>query len=326
MKFIFTADLHIKLNAKNIPKEWQKDRFRLFFRKLKKIAILEKVDFIVIGGDIFDKMPTLAELSFYFELIGYLPVRTFIYDGNHEATRKGKTFLSYLKDATSTINKMVVIVDECTTIGGFDGASAGIIPYCKLKEFAKKGDPQGAAGTEILFTHVRGNIPPYVKEEIPLKLFGPWKTVFAGDLHNHEDSQKNIVYPGAPMSVSFHRNKVKGGVILATDHDWKWLDLDLPQLLRKTVTETDELVEGDYDHIIYELVGNSADLANVDVDTNLLDKKIVTRETDATLELKNKSIKGELIEYLIEIVSLDEDQLNNVLRTFDDYIPNTEIS
>jgi DNA repair exonuclease SbcCD nuclease subunit len=317
MKFIFTADLHIKLNAKNVPKDWQMSRFREFFKQLNQKATAYKVDFIVIGGDIFDKMPTLEEISFYFELIRTLKVKTYIYDGNHEATRKGKTFLTYLKESTQTVNSKVEIIDYAYEGDGWD-----ILPYCELKAFAAD---QFISKNKILFTHVRGNIEPYVKSEVDLSIFDAWDTVYAGDLHNHEDTQRNIVYPGAPMSVSFHRNKVKGGILLVEDEDWKWIELKLPQLIRKTVESTDEMTPDPFDHVIYEVVGNSLELANLDINSDLLDKKVITRETESTLSLEGKSIKEELVEYLIEIVSLEEDQLDDILRIFDDYIPNTEV-
>jgi DNA repair exonuclease SbcCD nuclease subunit len=319
MKFIFTADLHIKLNAKNIPKDWQMFRFNMFFDKLNAFADKHKVDFIVIGGDIFDKMPTLEEISFYFDLIRKLKHKTYIYDGNHEATRKGRTFLSLLKQSTLNINPLIERVDHVYEAATWDFE---IIPYCELKSIAKMGY---APRKSILFTHVRGNIEPYVKSEVDLDIFNGWDTVYAGDLHNHEDSQRNIVYPGAPMSVSFHRNKVKGGVLLVTDDTWEWKEFKLPQLLRKTVESVEEMVPDKYDHVIYELVGNSMDLADVDVNSDLLDKKVITRDNTSTLSLKNKTIKEELVEYLIEIVSLEEGQLDDILRIFDDYIPDTEI-
>ena len=325
MKFIFTADLHIKLNAKNIPKDWQKNRFRMFFEKLNKLAQDEQPGFIVIGGDIFDKMPTIEELGFYFELIKTLVVPTLIYDGNHEATKKGETFLSLLKELTTAVNDKVKIIDDW-----YEGEKfpINILPYCKLKEYEKKWKAGKWIWKDraVVCTHVRGNIPPYVKEEVDLNMFSNLKTVFAGDLHNHENTQQNIVYPGAPMSVSFHRNKVKGGVLIAdTDGKWNWVEMKLPQLLRKTVDSTEEMVKDPFDHVIYELVGNSVDLANLDTNNELLDKKVVTRHSETTLDLKNLDIKKELVLYLTRVVGLGEDQLQDILRTFDDYIPNPEV-
>ena len=60
-----------------------------------------------------------------------------------------------------------------------------------------------------LFTHVRGEIPPHVKPEVDLDRFEDFPVVFAGDLHAHSNTQRNIVYPRSPMTTSFHRTEVQ---------------------------------------------------------------------------------------------------------------------
>ena len=67
-------------------------------------------------------------------------------------------------------------------------------------------------------------------------MFDEFPVVFAGDLHSHSNTQRNIVYPGSPMTTSFHRNKVETGYLLISEDtwDWLWYPFQLPQLLRKT--------------------------------------------------------------------------------------------
>ena len=90
-----------------------------------------------------------------------------------------------------------------------------------------------------LFTHVRGEIPPHVKPEVDLDRFEDFPVVFAGDLHAHSNTQRNIVYPGSPMTTSFHRNEVQTGYLLINPSNWRWIwePFELPQLLRKTVSD-----------------------------------------------------------------------------------------
>ena len=95
MSILFTADWHLKVGQKNVPQEWARKRYSMFF---EKIHSLEKdIDLHVIGGDLFDRVPTMTELELYFEFISGVGVRTLIYDGNHEATKKHQTFLTQLK-------------------------------------------------------------------------------------------------------------------------------------------------------------------------------------------------------------------------------------
>ena len=74
-----------------------------------------------------------------------------------------------------------------------------------------------------LFTHVRGEIPPHVKPEVDLDLFNDFPVVFAGDLHAHSNTQRNIVYPGSPMTTSFHRKEVETGYLLINSNTWTWM-------------------------------------------------------------------------------------------------------
>jgi hypothetical protein len=124
------------------------------------------------------------------------------------------------------------------------------------------------------------------------------------------------------MVTAFHRNRVSTGCILIDSDDltqWKWHELKLPQLIRKTVSNPDDMVATDYDHTIYELEGDVVDLGNIK-DNDLLDKKIVKRSTDAALILnKDMSISEELHEYLQFIMELPTDKIKRVMTRFHDY-------
>ena len=174
-----------------------------------------------------------------------------------------------------------------------------------------------------LFTHVRGEIPPHVTPEVDLERFDRFPVVFAGDLHAQENSQRNIVYPGSPMTTSFHRSKVNTGVLVILD-DWEWAFqyLPLPQLLRKTVTDEEEMIPGTYDHVIYEIQGDLSDLAQVK-DNELLDKKVVKRSSEATLLLsKEMTVAEELFEYLTYVLEISEEKIPAIIGTFNDYAKN----
>lgn len=310
MKVLFTADWHIKLGQKNVPVDWQINRYKMLFRKIADLQ--PTVDLIVIGGDIFDKLPTLEELELYFYFLPLIDTSTLIYDGNHEATKRGKTFLTKLDHATRSINEKVVIVKGREFLQGMD-----FVPYTHLKDI-KNIEPK----SKILCTHVRGEIPPHVKPEIDLDLLGKWDIVLAGDLHAYENSQRNILYPGSPLSTSFHRNKVNNGVIIFdTDSlNHEFISLGLPQLIRKTVESADEMIPTDYDHTIYEITGNIMDLANIDTTAAHIDKKVIQKDTEKTLDLENKSIPEELIEYLQSVQKLDKVDVEDILRVYHDYI------
>lgn len=309
---LFTADIHIKLGQKNVPIDWAMNRYRMFFQQVYELET--KVDLHIIGGDIFDKLPSMEELNLYFEWVAGMKVRTLIYAGNHEATKKGATFFTYLKDVTSRINPLVTVIDEI-----YEEEHFIIVPY----EFIhKKGVWDNLDKSKVLFSHIRGEIEPHVKPEIDLDLIADFPVVYLGDLHSHSNCQKNMVYPGSPMVTSFHRHPVNTGYIIIDGDDltsWKWGAFKLPQLIRKTVSDPSEMVPTDYDHTIYELEGNVADLSKVK-NSELLDKKLVKRSSDATLILsKDMTIADELVEYLRYVQELPESVIKKALGKFHDY-------
>jgi len=316
MRILFSADWHIKLGQKNVPTSWARSRYHSFFDKLKELE--ETVDLHIIGGDIFDRVPTLDELELYFSFIKSTKIETIIYDGNHEATKKNSSFLTVLANVTSNLNEKVTVI----TSSYEDSRGFSILPYCELH---KKDSIEKLNSSLPLFTHVRGEIPPHVTPEVDLERFSSFPIVFAGDLHAHSNSQRNIVYPGSPMTTSFHRSKVNTGLVLIDNWNWSWIDLDLPQLIRKTVTDTNEMIPGIKDHIIYELEGDMRDLAKV-ANTELLDKKVVKRNIETSLVLdKSMTLAEELVEYLTYILEISDDKIPSIVGLFNDYTKNIEM-
>lgn len=304
---LFTADWHIKLGQKNVPLPWACSRYKLFFEKIYELE--KEVKLHIIGGDLFDRVPSMDELTLYFDFIKGVSVDTIIFDGNHEATRKHKTFFTNLKRVTEEINPKVKVITETFYLHDW-----AILPYADLH---RKGSIEDIEGVDYLFTHVRGEIPPHVVPEVDLTRFDKFKTVFAGDLHAHENTQRNIVYPGSPMTTSFHRNVVKTGYLLIDDDwSWTWHEFDLPQLIRKTVDNVEKMVQTDFHHTIYEIEGDVQDLAKVK-NSELLDKKVIKREVEATLNLDNLTIEEELVKYLTEILKIEK--TNDIVRVFNDY-------
>ena len=316
---LYTADWHIKLGQKNVPVKWAINRYQMFFEQVYELE--KQCNMHIIGGDIFDRLPSMEELELYFSFIRKVQIPTIIYDGNHEATKKNKTFFTQLKQVSRDINPLINIVD----ISYIDeDLGYGILPYADLH---KKGSIDHFDTRMPLFTHIRGEIPPHVKPEIDLDLLADFPVVFAGDLHAHSNTQRNIVYPGSPMTTSFHRARVKTGYLLINERDWSWMweEFKLPQLIRQTVSDPNDMVATDYDHTIYEIEGDIHDLAAVK-NSDLLDKKVVKRNTEASLIIhKDMTIEQELVEYLTYILEISPDKIPDILGTYNDYAANVEM-
>jgi len=310
---LFTADWHIKLGQKNVPVAWALNRYNLFFDKVREIE--RDCVMHIIGGDLFDRLPTMEELELYFSFVRGVSTPTIIYDGNHEATKKNRTFFSQLKRATRDINPLVSIIDNSYID---ENLKFGILPY---RELHNKNSIEAFDSNMPLFTHVRGEIPPHVKPEVELHRFDSFPVVFAGDLHSHSNTQRNIVYPGSPMTTSFHRNHVDTGYLLINEENWTWLweKFELPQLIRRTVSSPDDMVPTDYDHTIYEIEGDIQELAAVK-NSELLDKKVVKKNSEASLVMtSDMTMEDELVEYLLYILQIKEENLESILGIYNDY-------
>lgn len=317
MKVLFTADVHIKLGQKNVPIEWARNRYNLLWQALQEQQ--HNCQLFVVGGDVFDKLPNMDELEVFFDFVNSCICKTIIYPGNHEAVKKSTTFLTNLKGVVNKLNPLVEIIDDFYSMENMD-----FIPYNKLKEYHPQDiDMHG----DILFTHVRGEIPPHVKPEVDLSIFDRWQVVLAGDLHSYENCQRNILYPGSPVTTSFHRELVHTGVILFDTNtlEHQWVQLELPQLIRKTVGVHDLKPQTTYHHTIYQVEGDMSELSDLE-DSELIDKKVIKRDNDSQLILDPEmSLSEEVKEYLTYILQLQDSTIDLVLHELHNNLQKIEV-
>lgn len=312
MNIIFSADYHLKLGQKNVPKDWATNRYINMFEQLHELEA--KSDMHIIGGDIFDKLPSMEELELFIKYCSGVRCKVIIYPGNHESVKRDTTFLTFLKHLVTLVNPLVEIIDEACTIDDMD-----FLPYNRLKDF-EKGNLKHKFTGSVLFTHVRGEIPPHVKPEVDLDIFNSWDVVYTGDLHSHDCCQRNLVYPGSPCTTSFHRSEVQTGILVIDSSkgwdSWEWVALELPQLIRKTIVAGDSMPRTDYHHTIYEVTGDMSELGSVE-NSDLLDKKVIKKTTDVALILRpNATMAEELVEYLRYILNLQDQEVDELLMEF----------
>lgn len=315
MRLLYSADWHIKLGKRNIPDEWQRNRFLMMVDSINAIYEKYNCDQHIIGGDILDVCnPSTEDLDLYFECIARLEGDTVIYTGNHEMLKNSQSCLTSLAAETSRCNSRAVVITE-----PFRSKEYDIIDYAELHK--KTWVP---SVSKLCLTHCRGAIDPHVRPEINLERFKEhgYISVYSGDLHSVECCQMTpsipLLYPGSPFNTSFSREIPKGkhGVfIIDTDtltHEWVELE-NLPQLVRRTVDSTDKMVSDGFHRVVYELVGNVVELGKV-VNSDLLDKKINTGITkDAKLQGLDGNITNEVGAYCTEILGLSLDETTNLI-------------
>ena len=124
MRLLVTADWHIKLGQRKVPRAWQANRFHLLNAELNKVAC----DAHVIAGDIFDSdTPDAEEIELYFELVSEMEHDTIIFSGNHEAKTKNSGILHRLAAETNRCNQKVQVV-----FGGYRSEDFDIIDFFDL--------------------------------------------------------------------------------------------------------------------------------------------------------------------------------------------------
>ena len=96
IKILHSADWHINLHKKKVPYEWQANRFRLFFEEIHRLE--KDCDVHILAGDVFDRKPEADEVCLFLRFANSVTIPTYIIPGNHEATRKGKTFLEHFHE------------------------------------------------------------------------------------------------------------------------------------------------------------------------------------------------------------------------------------
>jgi DNA repair exonuclease SbcCD nuclease subunit len=308
IKILSSADWHVNLHRKKIPVAWQMKRFQLLFDKLLEIE--RSCDVHVIAGDLFDKEPEPDEICLVLSYLNSVQKPTIVIPGNHEATTRGRTFWEHFKLENTIKNPLVHILTENARVSvcgqGFCAFPYGSVQTDKLPEYIP-GD--------ILVTHIRGEVPPHITAEYDFEKLRPWKLVLLGDLHfRHKYKDYSIYYPGSPLNTTFDRDdKREYGVDVIhlnniDDYTVEFVNLNLPKLIRRTVSVGTELTPDSYHHVIYEVTGSIDELAKVKK-TDMLDKKMVEKPTtDATLDLKDKTLYEELEIYL-NYIKVSEQQI-----------------
>ena len=294
IKILSSADWHVNLHRKKIPRHWQMNRFQLLFNKLLELET--QCDVHVIAGDLFDKEPDPDEICLVLAYLNSVQKPTIVVPGNHEATSRGRTFWEHFKLENTIKNQLVHIFTEN---GRIELAGQG---FCAFPYGSVQTDQLPAyVDGDVLITHIRGEVPPHITAEYDFEKLRPWKLVLLGDLHfRHRYKDYSVYYPGSPLNTTFDRDdKREYGVDIITmhsidDYSVDFVNLKLPKLLRRTVSVNEPMVQDLYHHVIYEVTGSIDELAKVKK-TDMLDKKMVEKPaTDATLDLKDKSLYEEL--------------------------------
>ncbi len=298
VKFAHTADVHLG-GWKQQPLQ---DLNLQSFKKAVEIWINEKVDFVLIAGDLFDSafppIDVLKEAFSEFKKLKDAGIPCFIIAGSHDYSVSGKTFLDVLERAGFCKNvvdyeekeeKIILnpTIYKGVAIYGYPGKTSNLeINDLRRAEFNESPGMFKIFMMHTMIDKARGGLPVDALETSKL----PFADYYALG-HLHIDFQyENFVYPGPIFPNNFQElEDLEHGRFCIID-----TELDSRNQFRKVELKIKEIVS-------FDIEIENALLATEKIISELekkdLDDKIVLLRLRGTLETgKNSDIKFSQIE------------------------------
>lgn len=211
MKFSHIADCHLG--------SWRQPELQMLnlesFRKAIDMSIKEKVDFILISGDLFDSsyppIEILAEAFSEFKKLREAEIPCFIISGSHDYSVSGKTFLTVLEKAgfckscylpESRDDKIILnpVIYKQVAIYGYPGKKSSL----EIQELrnVKIQDAPGLFKILALHTSIKDAVKNLPIDSINEQDLPKADYYALGHLHIHY-SKNNFVYSGPIFPNNF---------------------------------------------------------------------------------------------------------------------------
>ena len=280
MRFLHTSDWHLGMLLRGGASYGEDQRH--FIKEICRIAVTEKVDGILLAGDVFDKgIASQEALQIYDETMTYicdeLRIPVFVVAGNHDGAERISQCNKLLKNSGLFIAGALEKNVSKFSIGNVDIYLLPWISTDKVKSiFPDKADEvdsmEGAyrvvldkyrecfveGHKNILVAHAYTvNAETSVSDRaaevghatmIGTSVFDGFDYVALGHIHGPQSITDTIRYSGSPMAYSFGKEEKQTKSVTIIDTDTMSLDIvEIPQLhKRTTLTGTyKELMQAD---------------------------------------------------------------------------------
>ena len=308
MSFIYTADWHIKTKFREVPISWLSDRFLEWLVFLENERKRLNTDTLVIGGDLFDKIPTMFDMAL-FATIDYATNfnEIMIYPGNHEMLSKKNSFYTYLEK----------IFPQFTWITEpQQWRDWWVIPYPDIKQV-------GPLNKEKVMSHVRcASDRGLYDAEIDFSIFDNCDAVLLGDIHEHRVISDKIKYPGAPYDTTFTRLPLRNRYYFYVDGDSVLVCKRAGNSFKRLI-KVDTTIE--HYNNVRDKVKNSKHYYDIQIIVDSMDEldsmkgqdmvKVKLRETDDTYEDAD-TIEEEMYNYLVQVLGMDNSAATQVMTVY----------
>lgn len=282
MKFLHTSDWHLGRMG-NGGLSYRDDQ-KFFIDRICEIAVSEKVDGILLAGDVFDKsIASQDALKLYDEattyICGTLGIPLYLIAGNHDGAERISQCNELLKKSGLFIVGTLEETPQCVNVGDVDIYFLPWISTDRVRSVYPKQAEEVTgmeAAYQIALDHYREAFVPGHKNilishayivngetstsdkaaeigmatMVPSGVFDGFDYVALGHLHGPQKINDRIYYSGTPMAYSFGKeeNQEKSVIILDTDTmEKKVVPLEVLHK-RSTLSGTfDELMAAEYD-------------------------------------------------------------------------------
>jgi DNA repair exonuclease SbcCD nuclease subunit len=238
VKFIHTADLHLDTPFKGLF-NWNadlasklKDATFKSFKRITDLCLIEKVDFLIISGDIFDSenKSLAAQIRFVSELkrLSENGIPTYFICGNHDPLDSWLDDLQLPENAFRFDSSKIEYVEfkkDKKPVADIYGISFQnkVVKKNLARSYQLRSEP---APISIALLHgtvgipgIHENYAPFKVNDVENKGFEYWAL---GHIHKRQIIHKStpaIVYPGNPQGRDFGEKGAKGCYIVELDDD-----------------------------------------------------------------------------------------------------------
>lgn len=350
MRLLHTSDWHLGMTFRSGTSYCKDQEF--FIEDIINVALNERVDGIIIAGDVFDKSIASNEaLSLYDQtmtrICAELNIPVFIVAGNHDGARRLSQCNELLKKSGLYVAGALQKEAQMVSMGDVDIYMLPWISTDKVRSiFPDEADDVDSiedayklvldkyrAGfnlehKNILIAHAFiVNAITSVSDRaaevgratmVSSKVFEGFDYVALGHLHGPQDVNEHIRYSGTPMIYSFGReeSQIKSVTIYDTDTSEKKI-VPINNLYRRTTLKGkyEELIKADYDE---DIVDGYVRLEVTDSYVGLETISAFREKYKNLLEISGKSLEKDDAKITMTIDELEEAD-NNPSSIFERY-------
>lgn len=317
MKLLHTSDWHLGLGIRGGVSYAEDQRYAI--EGICRIAEEEKVDGILLAGDVFDKSIASSEAVRLWDgiitnICGKMKIPVYMIAGNHDGPERLSQYRGLLSDSglfiagaleenacvinrgdvdiyllpwISTDKVRCVYPDSADDVASMEDAFAVVLDRYR-KQFVK-------GHKNILVAHAyivdaQTSVSDRAAEvgratAVASCVFDGFDYVALGHLHGPQDITENIRYSGSPMAYAFgnEEKQTKSVTIVDTD-DMSRKAVPIPQLRRRTT-----------------LKGTYGELMSADFDEDILDGYVRLEVTDSYVGADTYAAFAERYKNLLEV-------------------------